>query len=306
MVVMYITPNVGIGNQMFMYGTALAVARREHQKVFLLVGLGRRADRPFWLPSFSLTPPPSPFNCLVLKDLKDSPAKTRLVQWVPRFMERRLSGYLRVEKWEESRTYHEIPRGQKAYFLRGYFECLRYIDPVLPELREQYRPRVPVSERTKALWDRIHSDPNAVALHIRMGDFVKLHRNLPLSYYDNAMAYHKSVNPEARFYLLTEDASVRAHFLGMDEVTLIDLSGEEHRDIVEWNCLTQCRHHILSTSTYSWWAAVLSETEESVIAIPSLELYHRHDSHKGDSTERYQNFYRPGWHPVSADDADMQ
>lgn len=300
MVVLSILPESGMGNQMCMYAAALALARREHQKLFLMVSIGQRQDRAYSLPLFSLAPSDIA-GSLVLKNVRRSRVKKKILWLTPQLIKRVFSGCLRVEAPDESRRYSEIPQGHRAYYLQGYFESIQYIDPVLSSLRKQFQPSFPVSARTQALWDTVRADSHAVALHIRMGDFVALNLCFPLSYYENAITFHKSVDPDAHFYLLTEDTSVRRHFEGRKNVIPIDLSGEEHRDIVEWNCLTQCRHHILSSSTYSWWAALLSETEESVISIPTVELYHRFDNHAGDSTIRYQNFYRPGWHPVSAD-----
>lgn len=290
--------NIGIGNQLFMYGAAYALAKREKQKMCLFVTMSKMPTRPFCLNQFSLDQ--HTISCkLMLSIIPYGRIRKILVGMVHFVFQRLPNSYFRHEKLGTARIFEPFPQGKRHYYIFGNSESYRYIDDVLYELREQYKPNFDVSDKTKNMWESIRRDKNAVALHIRRGDFVRINRSYPLSYYENSIKYHKQRNPHARFYLLSEDEEVLRHFQARDDIIHIDLSGEFCQDIVEWYCLVQCKHHILSSSTFSWWAAVLSETDESVITIPSEEVYEHFNDQTENLAVKYHDFYRPKWIPVS-------
>lgn len=95
---------------------------------------------------------------------------------------------------------------------------------------------------------------NAVALHVRRGDYL-LHPNhlvLPLQYYQNALLYMDAMKKDIQVFIFSDDLDwCSDHFEGCYFVELPE-------DYLEFELMRECKHFITANSTFSWWPAYLS------------------------------------------------
>lgn len=286
MIVLRILHGAGQGNQMFMYATAYALARKTKQKIFIYVETDykRAKERPYVLDKFTL-------NRKYIKKVvrMDRIKNITLYKIINKmwglFFKLLPHHYTLIEKEKESRHLKEIPLTYKNYILNGCFECSSYFDVYKEELFLQFCFNFTVDEETKQIFEEI-SQIDSVALHIRLGDFVKEGRSFNTQYYIEKMRIVQEKNPNCIFYVACQDAKVIEKLKEYGPIRVISTQGE-NKDLKDWNCLRLCKRHILTNSTYSWWAAYLSKRVD--ILLPPKDLYLNCQNSEDEQT--YTNFF---------------
>ena len=292
MIVLELHNNIGMGNQFYLYAYAYALSRREKQEIIIFSRMNE-PTRKYVLHLFTIGN--SVTRCYRLDKIQNR------VIW------KMLSGagkYLHILfKWRfyyykeskgDNRKYQEIPKGLHNYWIAGNFECHRYFDEYRSDLIKQFQYNGVISDKIKKWINIIDKDAASVALHIRRGDFKRLGRSVPIKFYEDAITYFKSLGGEHTFYLVTEDMEVVSYFKDCPSVKYIHALDSENRDIEEWLCLLHCKDHIVTNSTYSWWAAYLSEKEGKRVITISQSLYEKLENTKGG----YEEFYLSEWMPL--------
>lgn len=175
----------------------------------------------------------------------------------------------------------EITKNRKNIYINGYWQSFHYFDDILNEIKKEFMLKVPLDSKYKALAQQIRN-ANSVCVHIRRGDFLLATNSLhisALSYYDKAIHELKQKYENLDFYIFSDDIDdVRQNFKFTDKC--IHLVERNNPDYIELYLMTQCKHFIISNSTFSWWAANLSEySEKSVIAPKVWYRDHRDMSH---------------------------
>ena len=155
--------------------------------------------------------------------------------------------------------------------LIGYWQSAAYFQPVAETLRtdfdlnyENYRSDNPALPRL---------EPGAtLGVHVRRGDYVTLpqhlgaNRALPISYYLNAIEHVVSVRDIRLIVVVSDDPEwCRIHFT--DPRCVIVNAG--NRSIEDFSLLQSCDHHVVSNSSFSWWAAWLPRSSERTVVAPS-------------------------------------
>jgi hypothetical protein len=150
----------------------------------------------------------------------------------------------------------------------GYFQELHYFEQIATEVRQWFRPRPSQIEhfRREAL---AFGSGHATAVHVRRTDYLAYHmyfHTLPIEYYQRAAAAVRAEHPETTFVVFSDDID------WCEQGPLRNVLGDRfrfHRDAVSWASkpvdqydlflMMACDRHIIANSTYSWWAAYLSD-----------------------------------------------
>ena len=154
-------------------------------------------------------------------------------------------------------------------YLDGYWQSDKYFPS--PQVREQLkdainlpREKVCTGAVSMVLADSI-AETESVSLHVRMGDYlwpgvVENYGGIcDSAYYIRAIDRIRQLYPEAEVYVFCMDKVwAMDHYPTEDGFVVVD-TGEERMDLTEFWLMSRCRHHILANSSYSWWAAWLSE-----------------------------------------------
>lgn len=285
MIVLEIIEHAGQGNQMFMYSAAYALARKTNQKMIILFSTDykRVSDRPFILDKFNLD-----YN-YIKKIIRIDKYKNIFIAKIMRkfykFKYKKLlkNNFVYYEKEGNARIYNQLPTNYKNYYLRGYFESYKYFNEYKQDIINQFKINFELNDKTANFLKEI-SENNSVAMHIRRGDFLLEGRSVSTDYYKTAIK--KLSNNMAKFYLATIDKKVIDEFKNNDNVELID-TNDVNKDLCDWLALSKCKQHILSNSTYSWWAAYISNSNK--IYLPTFEEYKFMQTVA--SKQEYEDFY---------------
>lgn len=186
-----------------------------------------------------------------------------------------------VVKWEDSVQklprvtlpcfgFDGFPEFDKPHFIGGCFQDERYFDSVANDLKSQLRfPPFINNEYVEDAVLKIKSVTNSVALHIRRGDYLSRGWDLPWSYYERAMQYMRGVLNNPVFFVFGTDLDyIRSHFGSVKDAVVI---GSSHignvDDMWDMALIGECRHAIISNSTFAWWGAWLGKSNNGGIVV---------------------------------------
>ncbi len=292
MIVLELNNNQGMGNQFFLYAYAYALAKRENQKITIFSRMNH-PYRKYVLDLFQLDK--ACVNKVYRLDGIHNHLVWRGASWAGKHVHKLLKYKYFCIREEENRVYKEIPCGLADYWVKGNFECYRYFHAYREDLRKQFVYFPEIQKETKKILEIIDKDSYSVAMHIRRGDFTNANRCVPLKFYERAIEFFLNIKDKHYcFYLACEDASVIRYFQKYENVISIEIHKGENKDIETWICLAHCKNHIVTNSTYSWWAAYLADAEKGDVVTLSKELYGRLE----DNKKGYEEFYLPNWIPI--------
>jgi hypothetical protein len=152
----------------------------------------------------------------------------------------------------------------KPLLLQGYWQNERYLLPKRALIRSLFQPEI-----TQDLSQRLEQIRalGAIGLHVRRGDYGH-HGLATVRYYLEAIAAIRRESGALPVICVTDEPNfVRSVFAGVENIHFPG-SGNIDNPIEDLLTLAACRHHILANSSFSWWAAWLSEDETSLVFAP--------------------------------------
>jgi hypothetical protein len=128
--------------------------------------------------------------------------------------------------------------------------------------------------KSRALEKEIMLSHNAVAIHVRRGDYLKpkvnqFHGTCEISYYKRAveLIINKTISP--KFYFFSDDANWVKSELASNFLNSTVVENSEKENWVDMYLMSLCQHNVIANSSYSWWSAYLNRNEHKIIIAPN-------------------------------------
>ena len=177
-------------------------------------------------------------------------------------------------------------------FLRGFYQSHQYFNDddikdmfEFPEYATKAAQEYPLKE-------------NAVAVHIRRGDYVDpyfrgMYDVCGPNYWKAAIQRMRSLHPTCEFYVLSDDPEWCAaqSWFSQSDIHIVTIQDE-----VTTLCLmSRMRNLILCNSSFSWWAAWFSKkyNKEQTVIAPTRWYNH--------TIYDYNDIYEPDWILINPD-----
>lgn len=255
----------GLGNQMFQYAAGRALSLRTGLPLMLdITHLSSKSFRDYEL---------SAFNIQARTFRRPGEGRPdRLTRWAHALgLHHPAPDPAPVHTEPHYHYDHAFETLDRACVLDGYWQTERYFLGVADVIRQEFRPRK-MPARVAYLEANL-SQPNAISVHIRRGDYAsnpevaRFHGLCDLSYYKATMdrlAEHVA-NPV--FHIFSDDHNwIQAHFPKQHPWVLVEDWPGKDAWVDMW-LMSRCGHHIIANSSYSWWGAWLNpSTDKQVIA----------------------------------------
>ena len=265
----------GLGNQMFQYAFGYAFAKNNQTELLL--------DTRFYTDSFlKANPHFSKQKAHILgfpieyREQVNLHNEYRAIN----FLQKRLvSRIIRIPKkfavtvedgiryYKETRlkVYPELIslKDENVYF-DGYWQSEQYFQKYKDELVTQFTI---CNDNIKAEIEKYDvSSENAISVHLRLGDYAAKKKilsqyNYVISpeFYLMAMDKLRSRIDNPRFLVFSNNVTKAKEILGNKYDYTIINEDRHLSDIEEFMVMSKCRHHIISNSTFSWWAAWIND-----------------------------------------------
>ena len=142
--------------------------------------------------------------------------------------------------------------------LQGYFQTEKYFKHIEDEIKGDFEFRDEILEPCKEMISQVQ---NPISLHIRRTDYTTNpnHTTLGLDYYENAL---KQFDSDSEVLVFSDDPEwCKKQSLFSDDRFLI---AEGNSNYVDMCLMTLCNYHIIANSSFSWWGAWLSNSEQVI------------------------------------------
>lgn len=158
--------------------------------------------------------------------------------------------------------------------LVGYWQSERYFENVKAEVRRIFTfPLQKMNEKTAALLP-ILSSQASVSIHIRRKDYLSassigMYGNVcDADYYRRAILYVRQKEPQARFYVFSDDLDwVHENVPSADNAVIVNWNrGEDSWQ--DMALMSKCRYNIIANSSFSWWGAWLNDSDGKMVVAP--------------------------------------
>ena len=157
----------------------------------------------------------------------------------------------------------------KIKYFNGYFQSDKYFKKNFNIIREELLVKEKVTKKNKVILDKIKST-ESVCVHIRRGDYTNLENYLicNISYYLKAIEIMKEKIKNPKFYIFSDDIEwVKKNINFNANVTYIDKKNTNYEEL---RLMYNCKHFIISNSSFSWWAQYLSANENKIVISPNI------------------------------------
>ncbi len=161
----------------------------------------------------------------------------------------------------------------KHGYVDGYWQSEKYFSDIRTIILKDFTFPPVNDTKNRELIDRI-SEQTTVSIHIRRGDYANGFPMMTPQYYENAINYFESVYNEVYFLVFSNDMDWAKQNLQFSQGEFVDWNTgkDSWKDMY---LMTQCNHHIIANSSFSWWGAWLNTKQNKEVLAPDIWFYHQ-------------------------------
>lgn len=254
----------GLGNQMFQYAALKAQSLRLGVDLyldkthFLTTPLGKKNLRRYELSHFNI----------------DEKFKKPAFHWTKKYLNSK-KVYAGFETFRENHVevHQEFFDIKDNTYIEGVFQSEQYFKEFESEIRKKFIFKTSPSSKNFTLLEKIKT-VNAVSLHVRRGDYIsntetnKLHGICDLGYYKRAIELIANKTESPYFFLFSDEPEwVQQNLVLAYPFEVINHNSGEN-SFEDMRLMSNCKHHIIANSSFSWWGAWLNSNKNKVVIAP--------------------------------------
>jgi len=260
----------GLGNQMFQYAAARALADRTGTELLLDVSefasyTLRRYELDTLRVRARVLPAPA-------AKAAPGPLARKASALVQRFFPVRAPGqavYREPAFHFDPGLLHQRP----PVLLEGYWQSEKYFLDDAEAIRRDFTLAGEPDEANRAVLQRMQGT-TAVSLHVRRGDYVSnptaaaYHGTCSPAYYRDAVDHiAQRCGPLTLFVFSDDQDWVRANMPFAHPTVHVDCNPPD-RGVWDMHLMKHCRHHVVANSSFSWWGAWLNPAPDKIVVAP--------------------------------------
>lgn len=290
----------GIGNQMFVYAAARAFQLKQKEKVILVYEQHKKNSDsyPYDLTALNIN------RDLLNTDITfENVIKKWKVEKIFALMSRKVVPRIKrlgikAEKvimkimqplWNIGGCYHvgymvQWPmkiRLTKNMICEGYFQSSIYFSDYKKIIQQELRVKEGVFDVNKELIELVRGC-ESICVHVRRGDYTiyKEHLVCTVNYYQKALEFMQSLHLNATYFVFSDDIEWTKQNISWPENTIFaeELRNVVQKDVdyknpfIDLQVMYECKHFIISNSSFSWWAQFLAQNSEKIVVAPDRWL----------------------------------
>lgn len=176
------------------------------------------------------------------------------------------------EAWLSPFDQRVLAASERTY-LDGYWQSEKYFSDIADTIRREFTIKTPPGPHAQAIAARITAT-ESVSVHVRRGDYVsdartnRAHGTCSVDYYRHCVQLVAERIVQPHFFLFSDNPDwVGANLRLEHPVTLVsrDPASTHYEDL---RLMSQCRHHIIANSSFSWWGAWLDPRPDKLVLAP--------------------------------------
>jgi len=264
----------GLGNQLFQYalGRVLSIKNNTSLKMdtsaFDHIAKGD-TKRSYELNVFNIK------ASIATKDeINDLNRIVKVRYLLQRYLGINLNPFHSLHVLEKSYNFQkEILNLGDSVYLDGYWQSEKYFKGISNVIRKDFTfIEVPNNKNARLL--KQISGTNSVSIHVRRGDYVsstvtiKFHGITAVEFYQKAAKIiRKQINKPSYFIFSDDIVWCQENFTFLPNVTFINHNHGD-KSYEDLRLMSNCRHNIISNSSFSWWGAWLNDNPGKIVIAP--------------------------------------
>ncbi len=254
----------GLGNQLFQYASAYALAKSQNKK--LIIDVSRFSEyrlHPLRLDKLSID--------------ENFTYKRTFVKDIYRKISQKISPFFGGERhyFETDLSFNgALFFKENLSYLNGYFQSEKYFKDYRDELLSALVPRKSLSAEQSELKEKI-SSRSSVSVHIRRGNYLsdskalETHGLCDKYYFDRGFERIQGIvnDDNLQVVVFSDDIDWCKSHVRFPTETLY-VKGDEKAPEIDMYLMSCCDHNIISNSSFSWWGAWLNQNESKVVVAP--------------------------------------
>ena len=158
-------------------------------------------------------------------------------------------------------------------YLDGHWQSEKYFANIKEIIRREFTVKTPQTGKDKELSELIGSS-ESVSLHIRRGSYVFLpeanqtHGTCSMNYYYRCVDHLIKSIKNPHFFVFSDEPDWARDNLKLAYPTTFVEHNSADKDYEDLRLMSQCKHHIIANSTFSWWGAWLSKNPGKIVLAP--------------------------------------
>ena len=278
----------GLGNQLFMYASAYAMSKELSRKLLIDNESSFYSNKNisvYLLNNFNITSEIASDN----KKFKSSYGylKRKILLKADLFRRNKLF-YIEKKNIDKITNYNDDFKNKffdNNMYVEGYFESEKYFLNYKKSLSNEFKFKDPDIYKNNLYFDNI-SKSNSVALCIRQNRFIEGINNNnevnrkkswnytleQIEYINKSVQIIKSKISNTKFFLWSNDfQNLESNFFDFDyqNINLNNVNDSIDKTILGLYLLTNCKHYVVTGSSFNWWGAWLSANQNKIIIRPS-------------------------------------
>lgn len=264
----------GLGNQMFQYATARAVALKNKAELkFDITDTFVNPDRPYRLDTFAVEA-----TMASPEEIQQFRRRWPLAKLFSRQNKQKNISYI---KEKTTRFDPAVLKIKGSAYLDGYWQSEEYFKKIGDVIRKELAVKKTATGKNGSLLKLIQAT-ESVCLHVRRGDYVTSkisnlsHGTCSPEYYQAAIKRLKKKLAQPHFFVFSDDLAWAKENLAIgDQSTFV--GGNQAAPQEDLRLMSNCQHFITANSTFSWWAAWLSSNPKKIVIAPRQWFRSMHD-----------------------------
>lgn len=244
----------GLGNQLFIYAMARAMALRTGRTLYLDTVRGYQADdfgRSYRLDRFPVAAAVMPEAMRIAPTLKHP--RHKFIRAINKVLPPAWRSYLAERADTPAEFVRKFSSQRRNVTLLGYWQDEAFFADAATVLRTELAPPRPVHAQAIARGETFATH-ESVFLHVRRTRYSPL---LGAGYYQNAIDQACAALANPLFVVFGDDLAWAKSTLDFRDADAEFQTYAETDELTDLWLMTQCRHAIVANSSFSWWAAWL-------------------------------------------------
>ena len=263
----------GLGNQLFMYASAYAISKELSRKLLIDNESSFYSNKnisDYLLNNFNIT--------------SEIPSDNKKFKSLYGYLKRKF--LLKTDLFRRNKFFYiEKKNIDNNMYVEGYFESEKYFLNYKRSLSNEFKFKNPDIYKNNLYFHNI-SKSNSVALCIRQNRFIEGINNNnevnrkkswnytleQIEYINKSVQIIKSKISNAKFFLWSNDfQNLESNFFDFDyqNINLNNVNDSIDKTILGLYLLTNCKHYVVTGSSFNWWGAWLSANQNKIIIRPS-------------------------------------
>jgi hypothetical protein len=262
----------GLGNQLFQYAAARALAEIQHSTVMLDLNIynqeGLKSHEFYALNPFKINAAITDNSYIELF------YSHRLLKKVQRKIMRFTGKIKQIHEKEWFVFDPDMLTYAGNVYLHGYWQSEKYFKDIENIIKAELLLKDPLTPKTFEISKEITTRKNTVSLHIRRGDYVtdiKTYNVLglcSLDYYKECILLLGKELGNLNIYVFSDDPDWAKENLVFDYPLYFINHNDIKHSYEDMYLMSLCEHNIIANSSFSWWGAWLNKNKNKKVFAP--------------------------------------